>query len=116
LGVVKEELEQTSRMGLILLNKDHAKTGTVLKIGDRARSAMPDLEIGDKIVYVEYVGGRWAFPDPTQPDGVQRVLLMEWMDIEARIHECGHDGECECPGYRLEEIPLESQRSFPKAG
>jgi co-chaperonin GroES (HSP10) len=114
--VVKEELAQTSRMGLILLNKDHTKVGTVLKVGDRAQAMVPDLVVGDRIVYVEYVGGRWAFPDPTQPDGVRKVLLMEWMDIEARIHECEHAGMCECPGHPLEEIPLESQRPFLKAG
>lgn len=73
--VVKEHLKKESIGGIVLLDNKNAVMGTIVAAGpDAIRES--GIELGDTVVYEEWMGGRWAFDDPEQDGSILRTLIM----------------------------------------
>lgn len=83
---VEEILSREPIEGIILPSLSHAQLGNVLKISPEA-SSYTGINEGDKILFKEWEGGRWAFVDEDSPSGELKCLIMSSEFILAKLDE-----------------------------
>jgi co-chaperonin GroES (HSP10) len=80
---VEEDLERPSSAGIVVPRAGNTKTGTVLRAAPDL-AEMVGIREGDRVVFAEWQGGRWAFADDS-PSGERKCLIMASDGILARI-------------------------------
>jgi len=86
--IIEEDLVQTRDVGGVELeipDKKYNTLGHVLSVGPQAIEA--GIKVGDKVVYEQWQGGRWAFTTPI-PDGTyveKECLIMSTDSVWAII-------------------------------
>lgn len=69
---VGEDLSRSTDSGIVLPNRKNTNIGVVLKVG----SMVEGISEGDRILFEEWQGGKWAFPDSNKEDGQLKCLIM----------------------------------------
>jgi len=78
--VLREVWDQFAPEGIVLPRRGNTTIGEVLSVGDRVDE---DINVGDKILFEEWQGGRWSFQDGEGHD--VPCLLIDEMYIKARL-------------------------------
>lgn len=81
---IEEDLERKSEGGLIIPPASNTKVGTVVRIAPDL-AEMTGVSEGDRVVFAEWQGGKWAFADEGSPTGERRCLIMTSNNLLARI-------------------------------
>lgn len=72
---IEEDLERKSGSGLVIPEASNTKMGTILKLAP-GLPEMTGLAEGDRVVFTEWQGGKWAFADVDSPSGERKCLVM----------------------------------------
>lgn len=81
---VTEELERAMDFGVVLPSRGNATVGVVDRVAPMVEEMFGVAE-GDRVLFSEWQGGRWAFLDPSRSDGEKRCLIMSSEYILAKL-------------------------------
>jgi co-chaperonin GroES (HSP10) len=78
---IQEDLSRDESTRIILINKKNTTIGTVLGVGP----GVEYCKVGDRVLFEEWQGGKWAFPDDDKSDGQLKCLIMREMYVECLL-------------------------------
>jgi co-chaperonin GroES (HSP10) len=81
---IEEDFERASVPGLVLLPASNTVLGTVLRVGP-GLTEMTGISAGDRVLFTEWQGGKWAFADRRLPGGERKCLIMSSDYILAKV-------------------------------
>lgn len=83
---IGEDLEVKTGSNLIIPPMSNSKVGVILKIAPDVAEMLAVKE-GDRVIFSEWQGGRWAFADSGEPNGQRKCLIMTSNHLLARVED-----------------------------
>lgn len=83
---IGEDLEVKTATNLFIPPSSNSKIGIILKIAPDVADII-GVQEGDRVVFSEWQGGRWAFADSEAPDGERKCLIMTSNHLLARVKD-----------------------------
>ena len=83
---IGEDLEVRTGTSLFIPPMSNSKVGIILKIAPDV-AEMIGVEEGDRVVFSEWQGGRWAFADSGEPSGERKCLIMTSNHLLAKVED-----------------------------